>query len=173
MIYETNDKNSICVVTCVRMWYFSIMYKPPFDLSWACTRCYVLMAVETNLGVVCGCLTCCKPALQKTCPYIFGKHKSSKYSNSPRRYGGGGGGDQRQYQLENLNHKGNQHDPDATLLTVTVTDDSYKEQPVLMPPPQSYGRPLETFTPTMTAAQQEFFGPDASWKPQVRKCPRG
>lgn len=64
---------SVAVVDIVRIVYFATDYfhSDPQDHIFAYAWGYVFAALGSSLGIICGCLPSCKPALIKVCPCIF------------------------------------------------------------------------------------------------------
>ncbi|GME34084.1 putative integral membrane protein [Neofusicoccum parvum] len=88
----------ICVAGVLRMWFFTVWFKsrdPYWDGVWN----YIILALETNVGLICACLPCCKPLLVRLLPCVFSNHESRASARSrenpvavPSPLDGGGGG---------------------------------------------------------------------------------
>ncbi|KAK8183942.1 hypothetical protein BC567DRAFT_206111 [Phyllosticta citribraziliensis] len=83
----------VCIAGLVRMWYYSVYFRSK-DFYWDGVWNYILVAIETNLGVACACLPCIKPVLVKLFPFAFNRStlRSEETPNRRGRGGGGGGG---------------------------------------------------------------------------------
>lgn len=46
----------------IRIWYFFVWFKAD-DKFWEGVWIFILPAIETNMGIVCGCLPACRPIL--------------------------------------------------------------------------------------------------------------
>lgn len=66
----------ICVAGICRLWYTSV-YITEYDALWNGSTLYVIVAIETSTGIVCGCLPACKPLMTKIAPRIFKSTHSS------------------------------------------------------------------------------------------------
>ncbi|KAK8174119.1 hypothetical protein IWX90DRAFT_164806 [Phyllosticta citrichinensis] len=86
----------VSIAGLVRMWYYSVYFKSK-DFYWDGVWNYILVAIETNLGVACACLPCIKPVLVKLFPFAFNRStlRSEETPDRRGRGGGGGGGTQR------------------------------------------------------------------------------
>ncbi|KAJ4287362.1 hypothetical protein N0V90_012760 [Kalmusia sp. IMI 367209] len=60
----------VCVAGVFRMVYLN-RYFTNIDLFWDAALTTSLAIVETNIGIVCGCLPCVKPVLRKFMPSLF------------------------------------------------------------------------------------------------------
>ncbi|KAF2650645.1 hypothetical protein K491DRAFT_125383 [Lophiostoma macrostomum CBS 122681] len=69
----------VCVAGALRMYYLEV-YFSSYDPLWEASIIYALMAVEMNLGVICGCLSGVKPVLAVIFPRFFG----SSYGKTSR-----------------------------------------------------------------------------------------
>ncbi|KAK7518725.1 hypothetical protein IWZ03DRAFT_374513 [Phyllosticta citriasiana] len=78
----------VCIAGLVRMWYYSVYFKSK-DFYWDGVWNYILVAIETNLGVACACLPCIKPVLVKLFPFAFNR-TTLKSEETPDRRGRGG-----------------------------------------------------------------------------------
>lgn len=69
------DETSISIISILRMWnWFGVsMAVTVYSETWGWGYFYLLMAVELNFGIICGCLPFCKPALVAVCPCLFRK----------------------------------------------------------------------------------------------------
>lgn len=57
------------------MWFFTVWFKSK-DPYWDGVWNYIILACETNIGLICACLPCCKPLLVRLFPCIFSNHES-------------------------------------------------------------------------------------------------
>ncbi|KAK8190442.1 uncharacterized protein BKA78DRAFT_344611 [Phyllosticta capitalensis] len=57
----------VSVAGICRLWYSSVFFKSN-DIYWTGVHNYTILCIETNLGVICGCLPCCHPILVNICP---------------------------------------------------------------------------------------------------------
>ncbi|KAK8247398.1 hypothetical protein HDK90DRAFT_40502 [Phyllosticta capitalensis] len=78
---------TVCLAGLIRMWYYTVYFKST-DPYWDGVWNYILVAIETNLGVACACLPCIKPVLVKLFPFAF--HRSTIRSEETPERGGGG-----------------------------------------------------------------------------------
>lgn len=74
----------VCVAGIFRVYYLW-RYFQTWDVFWEGSIIFMLACLESNLGIICGCLPGIKPLLSATWPRIFG-------SNSMSRTSGSGGG---------------------------------------------------------------------------------
>ncbi|KAF4303575.1 putative integral membrane protein [Botryosphaeria dothidea] len=65
----------ICVAGVLRMWFFTVWFKSK-DPYWDGVWNYIILALETNVGLICACLPCCKPLLVRLFPCVFSNHES-------------------------------------------------------------------------------------------------
>ncbi|USP74052.1 hypothetical protein yc1106_01326 [Curvularia clavata] len=72
----------VCIAGIVRL-YFTHRYLVSFDAFWYGGSTFIIMSIESGVGVACGCLPGCKPLMNKMFPRIFAN--SSHPSSYPRR----------------------------------------------------------------------------------------
>ncbi|KAF2732919.1 hypothetical protein EJ04DRAFT_496088 [Polyplosphaeria fusca] len=78
----------VCVAGCFRIWYTWIFINT-YDALWHGCTLYVIIAIETSLGIICGCLPACKPLMSKLVPLIFtSTHSSTHRSIKTPKLGG-------------------------------------------------------------------------------------
>ncbi|KAF2120488.1 hypothetical protein BDV96DRAFT_267591 [Lophiotrema nucula] len=73
---------TVCVAGICRMYYLEVYFNS-FDLLWNASVIYGVMAVEMNLGIICGCLSGVKPVFAVAFPRLFGS--SYKTNSRPTR----------------------------------------------------------------------------------------
>ncbi|KAF2084266.1 hypothetical protein K490DRAFT_18159, partial [Saccharata proteae CBS 121410] len=61
----------VCIAGVCRIWYFTV-YFASYDAFWEGSIIYSILAVETDLGVIFGCLPGCKPVVAACFPVVFG-----------------------------------------------------------------------------------------------------
>ncbi|KAL7777961.1 hypothetical protein CFE70_004635 [Pyrenophora teres f. teres 0-1] len=61
----------VCIAGIVRM-YYTYLYLESFDAYWYGASTFIIMSVESGVGVACGCLPGCKPLMNKLMPRVFG-----------------------------------------------------------------------------------------------------
>ncbi|CAG5150169.1 uncharacterized protein ALTATR162_LOCUS2568 [Alternaria atra] len=71
----------VCIAGVVRL-YYTHLYLVSFDVFWYGATTFIIMSVESGVGVACGCLPGCKPLLNKLFPRAFG---NTSLSSSRRR----------------------------------------------------------------------------------------
>ncbi|KAJ6194169.1 hypothetical protein J3E72DRAFT_397492 [Bipolaris maydis] len=71
----------VCIAGIIRL-YFTHRYLISFDAFWYGGSTFIIMSIESAVGVACGCLPGCKPLMNKMFPRIFA---SSSHSSYPRR----------------------------------------------------------------------------------------
>ncbi|KAH3938600.1 hypothetical protein HBI56_177080 [Parastagonospora nodorum] len=72
----------ICIAGLLRVWYVSI-YLKSWDFLWHGTVLFVIVSIETSIGIICGCLPGCKPLFTRLFPSIFSHSaNSNSYSRS-------------------------------------------------------------------------------------------
>ncbi|KAF2014143.1 hypothetical protein BU24DRAFT_462955 [Aaosphaeria arxii CBS 175.79] len=74
----------ICVAGVCRLWYTSI-YIHSYDSSWHGSTLYVIVAIETSIGIICGCIPACKPLMSKIAPRIFNSTHSSTHRSTHKK----------------------------------------------------------------------------------------
>ncbi|KAL5118778.1 hypothetical protein ACEQ8H_003281 [Pleosporales sp. CAS-2024a] len=72
----------VCIAGIVRL-YFTHLYLISYDAFWYGGTTLIIMAVETGVGVACGCLPACKPLMNRVFPRIFAA--ATEYNRYPRR----------------------------------------------------------------------------------------
>ncbi|KAF2019062.1 hypothetical protein BU24DRAFT_111794 [Aaosphaeria arxii CBS 175.79] len=73
---------TVCIAGICRMYYLE-QYFDSYDLLWVGAIIWLVMSVEMNLGIICGCLSGVKPVLAVVFPRLFA---SSYKSNSRPTY---------------------------------------------------------------------------------------
>ncbi|KAH7412024.1 hypothetical protein DE146DRAFT_263486 [Phaeosphaeria sp. MPI-PUGE-AT-0046c] len=76
----------VCIAGCVRL-YFTHLYLVSYDVFWYGASTFIIMSVESGVGVACGCLPGCKPLMNRLFPRIFASTSQSS-SSYPRRPSG-------------------------------------------------------------------------------------
>ncbi|KAF2472809.1 uncharacterized protein BDR25DRAFT_200116, partial [Lindgomyces ingoldianus] len=71
----------ICIAGVCRIWYTSV-YLASYDTLWNGSTLYAIIAIETSIGIVCGCLPACKPLMSKMLPQIFATSHGSNHRSS-------------------------------------------------------------------------------------------
>ncbi|OCK82546.1 hypothetical protein K432DRAFT_380360 [Lepidopterella palustris CBS 459.81] len=74
----------VCVAGACRIWYLEIYFRS-YDITWEGAVIYVITALETNLGIVCGSLPGVKPLLAQFFPRIFASTKSGASLSSQQQ----------------------------------------------------------------------------------------
>jgi hypothetical protein len=74
----------ICGVGVIRIYYTSV-FIGSYDVLWHGATLYVIVAVETSTGIVCGSLPACKPLMSKIAPRIFDSTHSSTYKSTHKK----------------------------------------------------------------------------------------
>ncbi|KAF2264575.1 hypothetical protein CC78DRAFT_516787 [Lojkania enalia] len=77
---------SVCVCGALRM-YFMEVYFTSYDLFWHAAPIYAVIALEMNLGIICGCLSGVKPVLSVIFPRIFGSSYKTNTDGTRPTYG--------------------------------------------------------------------------------------
>ncbi|OAL02110.1 hypothetical protein IQ06DRAFT_346705 [Phaeosphaeriaceae sp. SRC1lsM3a] len=75
----------VCIAGCVRL-YFTHLYLVSYDVFWHGASTFIIMSVESGVGVACGCLPGCKPLMNRLFPRVFAS--TSQSSAYPRRPSG-------------------------------------------------------------------------------------
>lgn len=57
----------ICGAGVLRLWYTPV-FAGTYDVLWHGADFYVIVSVETSVGIVCGCLPACRPLVTKILP---------------------------------------------------------------------------------------------------------
>jgi hypothetical protein len=60
----------ICIAGVCRIWYTSVFINS-YDLLYEGAALYAIVAIETSIGIICGCLPACKPLMSKMLPGRF------------------------------------------------------------------------------------------------------
>ncbi|KAF2659582.1 hypothetical protein K491DRAFT_565244, partial [Lophiostoma macrostomum CBS 122681] len=68
----------ICVAGICRIWYTAVFINS-YDSLWNGATLYAIVAIETSIGIMCGCLPACRPLLVKIAPHIFTSTHSSTH----------------------------------------------------------------------------------------------
>ncbi|KAH8691763.1 hypothetical protein GQ44DRAFT_719929 [Phaeosphaeriaceae sp. PMI808] len=69
----------VCIAGVARL-YFTHTFLVSYDAFWHGANVFIIMSVESGVGVACGCLPGCKPLMNKMFPRIFATtHQSSSY----------------------------------------------------------------------------------------------
>ncbi|KAH7084010.1 hypothetical protein FB567DRAFT_499647 [Paraphoma chrysanthemicola] len=72
----------VCIAGVLHI-YYTYIYLESFDVMWHGATCFIVGAVESCVGVACGCLPGCKPLMSKLFPRVFGATTQNSHS---RRY---------------------------------------------------------------------------------------
>ncbi|KAH6633208.1 hypothetical protein C7974DRAFT_167617 [Boeremia exigua] len=74
----------VCVAGVARLYYTHI-YLHSFDVFWHGAETFIIMCVESGVGIACGCLPGCKPLMNRLFPRYFATttNRSDQY---PRRW---------------------------------------------------------------------------------------
>jgi hypothetical protein len=62
---------SVCIAGIFRIYYL-YRYFNTYDVFWAGSILFILATIETQVGIICGCLPGIKPLLAHWCPHYFG-----------------------------------------------------------------------------------------------------
>ncbi|KAF2182202.1 hypothetical protein K469DRAFT_637002 [Zopfia rhizophila CBS 207.26] len=73
--------STVCIAGALRMHYLEVYFNS-YDVFWHASIIYAVMAVEMNLGIICGCLSGVKPVLAVVFPRFFAS--SYKTNTHPR-----------------------------------------------------------------------------------------
>jgi hypothetical protein len=74
----------ICVAGICRIWYTHV-YINSYDALYEGATLYIIVAIETSIGIICGCLPACKPLMSKMLPHVFtSTHGSSHKKTSTK-----------------------------------------------------------------------------------------
>ncbi|KAF2463195.1 uncharacterized protein BDR25DRAFT_298502 [Lindgomyces ingoldianus] len=76
---------TVCVAGICRMYYLEV-YFDSFDLYWHASIIYAVMAIEMNLGIICGCMSGVKPVLTVIFPRLFASSYKTN-ATRPTHYG--------------------------------------------------------------------------------------
>ncbi|KAI8933452.1 hypothetical protein NX059_010066 [Plenodomus lindquistii] len=68
----------VCIAGSLRIYYTSV-YLGSYDAFWHGATTFIVMSVESNFGVICGCLPGCKPLMNRLFPRIFASSSTSSY----------------------------------------------------------------------------------------------
>ncbi|KAL6709653.1 hypothetical protein ACN47E_001081 [Coniothyrium glycines] len=68
----------VCIAGSLRIYYTSL-YLESFDVFWHGGGTFIVMSVESGIGVACGCLPGCKPLLNKLFPRVFASSTQNSY----------------------------------------------------------------------------------------------
>jgi hypothetical protein len=68
----------ICAAGVCRLWFTSV-YLRSYDALYNGAILYTIVAIETNLGIICGCLPSTKPIMSKLVPRLFASTHSSTH----------------------------------------------------------------------------------------------
>ncbi|KAH7067240.1 hypothetical protein BKA63DRAFT_581953 [Paraphoma chrysanthemicola] len=68
----------VCIAGSLRIYYTSV-YLESYDVMWHGAECFIVMSVESGVGVACGCLPGCKPLMNRMFPRIFGNTSQNSY----------------------------------------------------------------------------------------------
>ncbi|KAF2503195.1 hypothetical protein BU16DRAFT_448722 [Lophium mytilinum] len=71
----------VCIAGICRVWFMSVYYST-YDVPYNGATLTTITAIEMTVGIICGCITGCKPLMSKLFPKIFGStHDSDNPSN--------------------------------------------------------------------------------------------
>lgn len=62
---------SVCIAGTARI-YYTHLYLYSYDVLWWGATVFVVMSIETGIGILCGCLPGCKPLMSRMFPRVFG-----------------------------------------------------------------------------------------------------
>ncbi|EOD46609.1 integral membrane protein [Neofusicoccum parvum] len=74
----------VCIAGVLRAWYMEVYFNSA-DPYWKCAILWVIVSVEGNFGIVCGCLPTLKPLAKKMFPLLFGSRDSEVVDRVPVR----------------------------------------------------------------------------------------
>ncbi|KAH3977062.1 hypothetical protein HBH51_078270 [Parastagonospora nodorum] len=60
----------VCIAGVVRL-YYTHLYLTSYDVFWHGASTFIIMSVESGVGVACGCLPGCKPLMNRMFPRVF------------------------------------------------------------------------------------------------------
>lgn len=66
---------SVCIGGSARI-YYTHLYLYSYDILWWGATVFVVMSIETGIGIVCGCFPGCKPLMSRMFPRVFGTTSS-------------------------------------------------------------------------------------------------
>ncbi|KAI4664705.1 uncharacterized protein J4E79_003003 [Alternaria viburni] len=72
----------VCIAGVVRL-YYTHLYLVSYDVFWYGATTFVIMSVESGVGVICGCLPGCKPLMNKLFPRVFGNTSQASSRRRP------------------------------------------------------------------------------------------
>ncbi|KAF1994090.1 hypothetical protein P154DRAFT_586904 [Amniculicola lignicola CBS 123094] len=75
--------STVCVAGICRIYYLEVYFES-YDLLWVAAYIYAIMAVEMNLGIICGCLSGVKPVLAVLFPRFFASSQHSTLNTNGR-----------------------------------------------------------------------------------------
>ncbi|KAF2852107.1 hypothetical protein T440DRAFT_393792 [Plenodomus tracheiphilus IPT5] len=68
----------VCIAGSLRIYYTSL-YLDSYDVFWYGATSFIVMSVESGVGVACGCLPGCKPLMNHLFPRIFANSTQNSY----------------------------------------------------------------------------------------------
>ncbi|KAJ8118592.1 hypothetical protein OPT61_g464 [Boeremia exigua] len=74
----------VCVAGVTRL-YYTHVYLHSYDVFWHGAENFIIMCVESGVGIVCGCLPGCKPMMNRLFPRYFASTNNSS-DQYPRRW---------------------------------------------------------------------------------------
>ncbi|KAF2628780.1 hypothetical protein BU25DRAFT_466602, partial [Macroventuria anomochaeta] len=66
----------VCVAGVARL-YYTHVYLHSYDVFWHGAETFIIMSVESSIGIACGCLPGCKPLMNRLFPRYFGSTNNS------------------------------------------------------------------------------------------------
>ncbi|KAI1528787.1 hypothetical protein PtrSN002B_009401 [Pyrenophora tritici-repentis] len=73
----------VCVTGILRMYYLKVFFES-YDMLWHGTAVWIVMVLELDIGIICGCLSGVKPVMSVLFPALFGSSQHSQVGEGTR-----------------------------------------------------------------------------------------
>jgi hypothetical protein len=77
----------ICIAGICRIFY-TFVFINSYDALYEGATLYTIVAIETSIGIICGCLPACKPLMSKMLPHIFTSTRGSTQKKTGMKVSG-------------------------------------------------------------------------------------
>ncbi|KAL7772140.1 hypothetical protein CFE70_002093 [Pyrenophora teres f. teres 0-1] len=73
----------VCITGILRMYYLKVFFES-YDMLWHGTAVWIVMVLELDIGIICGCLSGVKPVMSVLFPALFGSSQHSQAGEGTR-----------------------------------------------------------------------------------------
>ncbi|RMZ69085.1 integral membrane [Pyrenophora seminiperda CCB06] len=74
----------VCITGILRMYYLKVFFES-YDMHWHGTAVWIVMVLEVDIGIICGCLSGVKPVMGVLFPALFGSSQHSQSGEGTRK----------------------------------------------------------------------------------------